>query len=31
MTPVSWLWMAFCWGTILALNIFCFSRIFRKR
>ncbi len=30
MTPVSWLYMALVWAAIIALNIFCFCRIFKK-
>ena len=31
MTPVSWLYMALVWAAIIALNIFCFYRIFKKK
>ena len=30
MTPGAWLYLAAVWTTIIALNIFCFSRIFGK-
>lgn len=30
MTVGSWIYMLTAWGLILALNVYCFSRIFRK-
>lgn len=31
MTPGAWLYMILVWSVIIALNIFCFARIFRKK
>jgi len=31
MTPLSWTFMLVVWAAIIALNVFCFGRIFRKR
>lgn len=31
MTPGAWVYMVAVWTIIIALNIFCFSRIFGKR
>ena len=31
MTLGSWLYMLTVWGIIVALNVFCFSRIFAKK
>ncbi len=31
MTPGSWIYMLTVWGLIIALNIFCFARIFGKK
>lgn len=30
MTPLSWLYMGLVWAAIIALNLFCFYRIFKK-
>lgn len=30
MTPGSWLYMVCVWAAIIALNVFCFYRIFTK-
>ncbi len=31
MTPLSWIYMGLVWAAIIALNIFCFSRIFKNK
>ena len=31
MTPLSWVYMLLVWAAIIALNVFCFWNIFRKR
>lgn len=31
MTPGAWILMATTWTIIIALNVFCFYRIFRKK
>ncbi len=31
MTIFGWVFMIFSWGCILALVVFCFSRIFRRK
>ena len=31
MTLFSWLYMLAVWAAIVALNVFCFARIFSKR
>ncbi len=31
MTLGSWIYMAIVWGLIIALNVFCFVRIFRHK
>jgi hypothetical protein len=31
MTPGSWIYMLTVWALIAALNVFCFTRMFRKR
>jgi hypothetical protein len=30
MTPGAWLYMLAVWGVIIAVNIFCFVKIFKK-
>lgn len=30
MTLGSWIYMIVVWGLIIGLNVFCFSRIFRR-
>lgn len=30
MTPVSWAYMVLVWGLIIALNVFCFYRLFAR-
>jgi hypothetical protein len=31
MTPLTWTYMLVAWSLVLALNIFCFARIFRSK
>lgn len=31
MTPGTWIYMLVVWAAIIALNIYCFSRIFAKK
>lgn len=31
MTPISWLYMLLVWGLIVAVNVFCFYRLFKKK
>ena len=31
MTPLSWAYMLVVWAAIIALNVFCFGRMFRNR
>ncbi len=31
MTPLTWIYMGIVWAAIIALNVFCFSRIFMKK
>ena len=31
MTTGSWVYMLLVWAVIIAVNVFCFVRIFRKR
>lgn len=31
MTPGAWIFMGVTWAIILALNVYCFSRIFGKK
>ncbi len=30
MTPLSWVYMILVWTAIVAVNVFCFSRMFGK-
>jgi hypothetical protein len=30
MTPLSWAYMLLAWGLIVALNVFCFYRLFTR-
>lgn len=30
MTTGSWIYLVVVWGLIIALNLYCFSRMFRK-
>ena len=31
MTPLSWMYMGLVWAAIIALNVFCFYRIFGRK
>ncbi len=31
MTPLTWTYMLTAWGLVLALNVFCFAQIFRRK
>lgn len=31
MRPEGWLFMILSWGAILAVTVFCFARVFRKK
>ena len=31
MTTLSWIYMLSVWAIIISLNVYCFSRIYRKK
>jgi len=31
MTPGSWLYLLAVWGVVIALNVFCIKKVFKKK
>jgi hypothetical protein len=31
MTPGSWIYMLTVWGLLIALNVYCFRKVFKKK